>query len=72
MNDLRLVLGTRIEITEEATDEDFPPDDPRHDSYRAYLFLGYLLHEMLEAMGAPVADEPPDVDVPRTQSAGGH
>ena len=72
VNDLRIVLGTRIEITEEATDEDFPPDDPRHDSYRAYLFLGYLLHEMLEAMGAPVLDEPPDEDAPEDSVGGGN
>jgi hypothetical protein len=64
VNDLRLVLGTRIEITEEATEEDFPADDPRHETHRVYQFLGYLLQEMLEAMGAPVVDEPPDVDAP--------
>jgi hypothetical protein len=62
VNDLRLVLGTRIEITEEATEEDFPVDDPRLDSYRIYQFLGYLLQEMLEAMGAPDI-EPPDESV---------
>jgi Domain of unknown function (DUF2017) len=59
VNDLRLVLGTRIEITEEATEEDFPSEDPRHETYRVYQFLGYLLQEMLEAMGAPDVDEPP-------------
>jgi hypothetical protein len=60
VNDLRLVLGTRIDITEEATDEDFPADDPRHESYRVYHFLGYLLQEMLEAAGAPDVGEPED------------
>lgn len=58
VNDLRLVLGTRIEITEEATDEDFPPDDPRHETYRVYQFLGYLLQELLEGIGAPDVGEP--------------
>jgi hypothetical protein len=58
VNDLRLVLGTRIEITEEATEEDFPPEDPRHASYLVYQFLGSLLQEMLEAMGAPEVAEP--------------
>ncbi len=70
VNDLRLVLGTRIEITEEATDEDFPEGDPRHDSYRAYLFLGYLLQEMLEAVGAPEGNRPPEW-VPPEDSVGG-
>jgi hypothetical protein len=60
VNDLRLVLGTRIEITEEATDEDFPADDPRHESYRVYQFLGYLLQELLEGAGAPDVGEPPN------------
>ena len=60
VNDLRLVLGTRIEITEEATEEDFPSDDPRHETFRVYQFLGYLLQEMLEAMGAPEVEEPDD------------
>ena len=58
VNDLRLVLGTRIEITEEATDEDFPPDDPRHETYRVYQFLGYLLQELLEGIGEPDVGEP--------------
>jgi hypothetical protein len=60
VNDLRLVLGTRIEITEEATEEDFPPEDPRQEMYRVYQFLGYLLQEMLEAMGAPDVEPPPE------------
>lgn len=58
VNDLRLVLGTRIEIAEESTDEDFPEGDPRHDTYQVYLFLGWLLQEMLEAMGAPDVGDP--------------
>ncbi len=60
VNDLRLVLGTRIEITEEATDEDFPADDPRHETYRVYQFLGFLLQELLEGIGAAEVGEPPD------------
>lgn len=60
VNDLRLVLGTRIEITEDATDEDFPADDPRHETYRVYQFLGFLLQELLEGIGAPDVGEPPN------------
>jgi Domain of unknown function (DUF2017) len=60
VNDLRLVLGTRIEITEEATDEDFPADDPRHETYRVYQFLGFLLQELLQGIGAADVGEPPD------------
>lgn len=60
VNDLRLVLGTRIDVTEEAMDEDFPMEDPRYDTYRVYQVLGYLLQEMLEAVGAPDAGDPED------------
>jgi hypothetical protein len=57
VNDLRLVLGTRIEVTEEATDEDFPVGGPR-DAFQVYQFLGWLLQEMLSALGEPDAGGP--------------
>lgn len=63
VNDLRLLLGTRIEISEDATDDDYPEDDPRHDGYRVYRFLNALLYELLAAVGAPEErelDDPPD------------
>ncbi len=52
VNDLRLVLGTRIEVTEESTDEDFPAGAPR-DAFHVYQFLGWLQQEMLFALGEP-------------------
>ena len=64
----RLVLGTRIEITEEATDEDFPADDPRHETYRVYQFLGFLLQELLEGSARPTSMSRRTRE--RTQSAG--
>ena len=57
VNDLRLVLGTRIDVTEESTDEDFPTTGPHHDAWQVYQFLGWLLQEMLSALGEPDADE---------------
>ena len=56
VNDLRLVLGTRIDVTEESTDKDFPAGGPRHDAFQVYQFLGWLLQEMLLALGEPDAD----------------
>jgi uncharacterized protein DUF2017 len=53
VNDLRLVLGTRIDVTEESTDEDFPSKSPHHDVWQVYQFLGWLLQEMLSALGEP-------------------
>jgi hypothetical protein len=55
VNDLRLVLGTRIEVTEESTEGDFPAGGPR-DAFQVYQFLGWLLQEMLSALGEPDAD----------------
>ena len=53
VNDLRLVLGTRIDVTEESTDEDFPAGGPHRDTWQVYQFLGWLLQEMLSALGEP-------------------
>jgi hypothetical protein len=53
VNDLRLVLGTRIDVTEESTDDDFPTGGPHHDAFQVYQFLGWLLQEMLSALGEP-------------------
>jgi Domain of unknown function (DUF2017) len=55
VNDLRLVLGTRIDVTEESTDEDFPSKSPHRDAWPVYQFLGWLLQEMLSALGEPDA-----------------
>jgi hypothetical protein len=52
VNDLRLVLGTRIEVTEESTEEDFASGGPR-DAYHVYQFLGWVQQEMLFALGDP-------------------
>ena len=56
VNDLRLVLGTRIDVTEESTDEDFPAGGPHGDTWQVYQFLGWLLQEMLSALGEPDAE----------------
>jgi hypothetical protein len=52
VNDLRLVLGTRIEVTEESTEEDFAAGGPR-DAFHVYQFLGWVQQEMLFALGEP-------------------
>jgi hypothetical protein len=53
VNDFRLVLGTRIEITEEATEQDYPEGDPNHDAFGAYAYLTWLQDRMLRALGEP-------------------
>jgi uncharacterized protein DUF2017 len=50
MNDLRLVLGTRLEITEETSDADFAPDDPRASSFALYAYLTWLVDSAVRAL----------------------
>ena len=60
VNDLRLILGTRLEVTDDPDDEGPAPDDPSREAYEVYLFLGMLLQEMLGEVGAPEPEEPAD------------
>jgi hypothetical protein len=56
VNDARLVLGTRLGITEdrnEAFPEDYADEDPRFTASQVFAFLNDLMYEMLVAVGAP-------------------
>jgi hypothetical protein len=53
VNDFRLLLGTRIEITEESTERDYPQGHPNHDAFEVYVYLTWLEDRMLRALGAP-------------------
>ena len=50
LNDLRLVLGTRLEITEETTEGDFAPDDPRASTFALYAYLTWLVDAIVTAL----------------------
>jgi hypothetical protein len=50
-NDLRLVMGTRLEITEETTEEDFAGDEAAEQTYGLYSYLTWLVAEFVEALG---------------------
>lgn len=58
VNDLRLVIGTRLDVSEE-TDPVPDPDDPEAPLLALYGYLGYLLESMVEAVSAGMEDEPP-------------
>jgi hypothetical protein len=49
LNDLRLVLGTRLEVTEE-TDLEPPGDDPRGRALQVYGWLGWLQESLLSCL----------------------
>jgi len=52
LNDMRLVLGTRLEVTEEMGEEGLPSGDPRSAQFDAYRYLTWLEWQMVEAMAA--------------------
>ncbi|MFN2589602.1 MAG: DUF2017 family protein [Actinomycetota bacterium] len=59
INDVRLVLGTRLEVTEDMDPDDVTSDDPRAPALALYYYLGWLeeqivavLAEGIDASGA--------------------
>ena len=50
LNDLRLVLGTRLEVTEEMYEEGIPDEDPRAASFALYQYLGWLEEQVVGAL----------------------
>lgn len=52
-NDLRLVLGTRLEVTEESTARDFAKDPEGRETFELYGFLSALVGVILEALPEP-------------------
>ena len=63
LNDLRLVLASRLDITDEEHDElrSLPEDDPRAVPMALYDWLTWLQDSLLRALGAP---EPAYPDAP--------
>jgi len=48
INDLRLVLGTRLDVSEEL--EDIDPEDPDAGLFALYGYLGWLLEHVVDAL----------------------
>lgn len=53
INQLRLVLGTRLDVTEDLDYEDIDDDDPRAPAYSLYAWLSWIQDESIEALGDP-------------------
>ena len=51
LNDLRLVLGTRLDVTEEIDFEKLDPREPRGRDLAVYAYLSWLQEELVEALG---------------------
>jgi hypothetical protein len=50
INDVRLMLGVRLEVTESSTPLDFEGDDARAGSYAVYAFLSWLEEDVVSAL----------------------
>lgn len=50
LNHVRLVLGTRLEITEDGDERPGDPRDPRVGAFAVYDYLTYLQGEIIEAL----------------------
>lgn len=55
VNDLRLVLGVRLAVTEESRPEDFAADPDTERAYATYAYLSYLEEEIVDALSGGLA-----------------
>ena len=52
INDTRLLLGTRLDVSEDPGERAVSPDDPRAPGFALYDYLSLLTQELVEALGA--------------------
>lgn len=52
LNDLRLVLGTRLDVTEELYEHGIPERDPRAQAFAVYLYLGWLQEQLVGVLSS--------------------
>jgi hypothetical protein len=57
VNDLRLVLGTKLDVDEDQPELD--PSDPDAAAHAVYEYLGFILHEIVEALTDDLPPPPP-------------
>jgi len=50
INDMRLLLGTRLEVSEHPVERRVSPDDPRAPGLALYDYLSLLTQELVEAL----------------------
>lgn len=50
LNDVRLALGTVLEVSEETDPEEYDPEDPAHQALQVYAWLGYLQESLLSCV----------------------
>lgn len=51
-NDLRLVIGTRLDVSEDDDESEVDPDSPEGNLLEIYHVLGAVLHEIVAALSS--------------------
>jgi hypothetical protein len=52
LNDLRLVLGTRLDVQEDTFASDLRPDDPNAPALAIYGYLSWIQEQLVAALGS--------------------
>lgn len=52
LNDVRLVLGTRLDVAEDMDWDDVAPEDPRAPGLALYGYLSMLVEQVVEALAS--------------------
>jgi hypothetical protein len=52
LNDLRLVLGTRLDVTEESYDRPPAPGHPDAHAFAVFIYIGWLEEQIVEALAS--------------------
>ena len=63
LNDLRLVLGTRLGVVEDGDDASFDPEDPDAATKVVYAYTGYLEAQFVDVLAEALPDQG-DEDAP--------
>ncbi|MGH2727286.1 MAG: DUF2017 family protein [Actinomycetota bacterium] len=56
LNDARLTLGTRLDITEDSYERDIDPGDPDAAAHEVFRYLGYVEDSLVQTMLAGLDD----------------
>jgi hypothetical protein len=54
VNDARLALGTRLDVTEDTHPDNYEPDDPARAPYAVYWWLGYLEEHLVDTLASGI------------------
>ena len=52
LNQLRLLLGTRLDVTEEGDERPMSDDDPRAATFALYDYLAFLQDQLVDALAS--------------------